>query len=420
MNITSDGFVLRARDLWLISFISSGLIFVGLLTNIAFYSIFGEGVIAIFYGFVGFLLDVSKITVVLLFSVFAFNLHSNYKEVIVCVVLWVLLSSFSYLAGYGVMLNSMESYEGKRLKGSMVYKQHVQQVEELGNQIVKYARYSAIDMLGIRSKMDTLEATLGSLSVKLNACPDRWFKNCINPLKAQIEPVKAQLKLLDSEVQGAKILIGLKQEKKLAESALANLGPQSVQEHHPLFVMIAKMRDTTPYLVKGHLTLILSLVLELLGTTLLYLKNRLLQQKYIRVLQDDGDVVEYATVNFKQEEKQYSHQNTQLGNESIQPRIQKDTQLDINESTDVDKEDTQLRNKHTQIAVRKDTQHSRKMDLWYTQILQDIDTGKLTSLSFRTLQSEYNLNQRQAVIIRMRLVDDGFAVMSRKNELTIV
>jgi hypothetical protein len=53
----------------------------------------------------------------------------------------------------------------------------------------------------------------------------------------------------------------------------------------------------------------------------------------------------------------------------------------------------------------------------YQQIVDDIRTKKLRNGSFRTLMTQYQLNQNQAAAIRMKLVTEGKAKLNRRHEL---
>jgi hypothetical protein len=53
----------------------------------------------------------------------------------------------------------------------------------------------------------------------------------------------------------------------------------------------------------------------------------------------------------------------------------------------------------------------------YQQVVDDIQTKKLRNGSFRTLMTQYKLNQNQAAAIRMKLVTDGIAKLNWRHEL---
>jgi hypothetical protein len=53
----------------------------------------------------------------------------------------------------------------------------------------------------------------------------------------------------------------------------------------------------------------------------------------------------------------------------------------------------------------------------YQQIVDDIHTNKLRNGSFRSLMTQYGVNQNQAAAIRMKLVADGKAKFNRRHEL---
>jgi hypothetical protein len=56
----------------------------------------------------------------------------------------------------------------------------------------------------------------------------------------------------------------------------------------------------------------------------------------------------------------------------------------------------------------------------YQQVVDDIHAKKLPNGSFRTLMNRYGINQNQATVIRLKLVEDGKAKFNRRHELDLV
>jgi hypothetical protein len=56
----------------------------------------------------------------------------------------------------------------------------------------------------------------------------------------------------------------------------------------------------------------------------------------------------------------------------------------------------------------------------YQQVVDDIHTKKLHNASFRTLINRYGINQNQATVIRLKLVEEGKAKFNRRHELDLV
>jgi hypothetical protein len=56
----------------------------------------------------------------------------------------------------------------------------------------------------------------------------------------------------------------------------------------------------------------------------------------------------------------------------------------------------------------------------YQQVVDDIHAKKLRNCSFRMLMNKYGVNQNQATVIRLKLVEDGKAKFNRRHELDLV
>jgi hypothetical protein len=56
----------------------------------------------------------------------------------------------------------------------------------------------------------------------------------------------------------------------------------------------------------------------------------------------------------------------------------------------------------------------------YQQVVDDIHAKKLRNCSFRTLMNTYGVNQNQATVIRLKLVEEGKAKFNRRHELDLV
>jgi hypothetical protein len=56
----------------------------------------------------------------------------------------------------------------------------------------------------------------------------------------------------------------------------------------------------------------------------------------------------------------------------------------------------------------------------YQQVVDDIHAKKLRNCSFRMLMNRYGVNQNQATVIRLKLVEDGKAKFNRRHELDLV
>jgi hypothetical protein len=56
----------------------------------------------------------------------------------------------------------------------------------------------------------------------------------------------------------------------------------------------------------------------------------------------------------------------------------------------------------------------------YQQVVDDIQAKKLRNCSFRTLMNRYGVNQNQATVIRLKLVEEGKAKFNRRHELDLL
>jgi hypothetical protein len=74
----------------------------------------------------------------------------------------------------------------------------------------------------------------------------------------------------------------------------------------------------------------------------------------------------------------------------------------------------------SQVATLSESLPQSAVPSVYQQIVDDIHAKKLRNCSFRVLMNKYGVNQNQATVIRLKLVEDGKGKFNRRHELDLV
>ena len=160
MNTTLNQVPLSLWKLRFLTFIAVGLVIMGLICNIIFYSEFGEGFSSFAYAIIGILLDLAKIAVIGLFVIFVIDFEENLLEVTLCGGVWILLSILSLGAAYGFLSQINEKYEATRLKQSRVFAQHEAAVKMAQTKVEQHSKFASIDVVVLERKKNQLTANL--------------------------------------------------------------------------------------------------------------------------------------------------------------------------------------------------------------------------------------------------------------------
>lgn len=356
-----------------LTFIATGLVVMGILCNIIFYSEFGQGFSSLVYAIIGLLLDLSKIAIIGLFVIFLADFEKNLAEVTICSLTWFILSLLSFGAAYGFLSQVNERYEADRLKESNIYARHEAAVQTAQNKLDSLSRYAAIDVQVLESQKKTLENNLAQWEAKKAACPKNWYTKCINPAQSQIESFQNKLSPIITQLESHTAYLSAIQHKESAVNTLSQLDTTAINTYHPLFVNLGNVTHQEPSGVKGLFILLTSFVVELLASVLFYLKARLQNQAQPYRVYTQPQTTAY-------EQRQYTP------SQAIELADQK-TAVD----TDV-----------------------------YQQVVSDVQSKQLKNGSFRTLKAKYKLTQNQIATIRNQLVVDGLAILDRRQELVFI
>ncbi|HIE00262.1 MAG TPA: hypothetical protein EYP59_08240 [Thiotrichaceae bacterium] len=366
-------FTISKWRLRFLTLVAVGLVVMGILCNIIFYSEFGQGFSSLVYAIIGLLFDLSKVIIIGLFVIFLADFEKNLAEVTICIMTWFVLSLLSFGAAYGFLSQVNEKYEATRLKESNIYARHEAAVQTAQNKLDSLSQYAAIEIQALESQKKTLENSIGQWETKKAACPKNWFSKCINPAQSQFDSFQNKLSPLTTQLNGHTAYLSAIQHKESAVNALSQLDTGAINTYHPLFVNLGNVTHQEAGSVKGLFILLTSFVVELLASVLFYLKARLQNQAQPYRVYTQPQTSAY-------EQRQYAPSQT------IELPAQK-TMID----TDV-----------------------------YQQVVSDVQSKQLKNGSFRTLNAKYKLTQNQITTIRNQLVVDGLAILERRQELVFV
>jgi hypothetical protein len=360
----------------LISLVAYGVFSVGILCNMIFYSGFGNGLSAVVYAFIGILFDLAKVVSIVVFVYFVRDFESHITETTICAITWFVLSVLSLAAAYGFFSELNETYEAMRLKDSAIYAQHKQAVDNAQAKLDNLAQYAHVDTAAIKAQIASSQGateaffntiaknslgqstgrTVGEITAQCTK--ENWYtrqycgKRLLN--QAQIQQLQARL----DGYQRYQSALAHHQTAQNAFNELAIVG--AANQAHPLFVNIGRLTNNNASDVKGFFILLTSLVVELLVSVLMFVRSKLLFGPRLKA--------SVNTTPFMPPTEIEAHSiPTQFTDNTTPPLVE--------------------------------------------QVTNDIATGELTSLSFRTLQRKYQIGSSTAQIIRQAMLREELAQM---------
>jgi hypothetical protein len=358
----------------LISLVAYGVFGIGVLCNLIFYSNFGSGFSSLVYAIIGVLFDLAKVVCIVLVVYFARDFERYLTETSIFAMMWLVLSLLSLAAAYGFFSQLNEKYEAMRLKDSAIYAQHKLAVDNAQAKLDSLAQYANVDTAALTAQIASSQGanerffntiaknslgqstgrTVGQITAQCTK--DNWYARhyCGKRLdnQAQIQQLQARL----DGYQRYQSALAHHQTAQKAFNELAIVG--AANQAHPLFVNIGRLTNNNASDVKGFFILLTSLVIELLGNVLMFARSKLLFGPLLK------------------------------------PSVSTAAFMSPTEARTIP---TKLRDNMAHPLVE--------------QVANDIATGELTSLSFRTLQRKYQIGSSTAQFIRQAMLREGLAQM---------
>lgn len=410
---TTPSFQIPLSKWWLhyLSFIATGLVVMGILCNINFYSEFGQGSSSLVYAIIGLFLDLAKIAVIRLFVIFLADFERNATEITTCAVAWFVLSLLSFGAAYGFLSQINEQYEITRLKASNIYTQHEEAVKTAQQKLDELAQYASVNPLLLETRRAQLQTSLTQWETKKSRCPKNWFVNCLDPAQEQIDKIQAQLLPIAKQLEGHTAYQSAIQHKQMAIEAFSKLDASSAMPFHPLFVNVGNLTNTQTSSVKGTFILLTGFVVELLASILFFLKARLLSLPYVFIQNTRTSTKPYTQTCIVNTDAGLSPIQAPSTGVSTSPPV---ATLDLQTNSTNQTNQINLATPANTNAVNNTVNTTV-----YQEIVADIHSGNLTSASFRMLKAKYGLTQNDSTKVRNQLVVDGLAKLN-KGELVFV
>jgi hypothetical protein len=358
--------------------VAYGIFCIGILCNLVFYSDFGNGFSSLVYAIIGLLFDLSKVASIVLFVYFVRVFERNLTATTICAMVRFVLSLLSLAAAYGFFSQLNETYEAMRLKDSAIYAQHKQAVDNAQAKLDSLAQYAHVDTAAITAQIASYQGandsffnsvaknslgqstgrTVGQLTAQCTK--DNWYTRhyCGKRLDNH-----AQIQQLQAQLQGYQQYQSALAHHKKAQNAFHELAiVGAANQAHPLFVNVGRLTNNSASDVKGFFILLTSLVVELLGSVLMFMLSKVVLGP-LSTLTPPINTTAFVPP-------------TSIQTRSIPTRFTDNT---------------------TQALLE--------------QVTNDIATGELTSLSFRTLQRKYQIGQSAAQFIRQAMIREGLAQM---------
>ena len=279
-----------------LTFLMLGLAIMGIACNIQFYSSVSDGIGSFFYGSIGFLFDVSKLTLVVLMVFFYYRNETNHA--LASFAGWLVLSVLSLVAAYGFFGVLNQQYEQKQLAQSNIYAINQQNVETANTKVDALSQFANPDVVrdsqNEKAKLTSQRSEIlsdpvknshgtgvGSLDGMTGGCTqNNWYsrKYC-----GKLSGIDNRINELDAKINGFDLYVSAVEHRDNAMLQLSGLSPQSIEtSHHPVFLNLATVFDTTAPNVKSWFLLITAFVLEALASLLFYLRASLSQNNDVQ------------------------------------------------------------------------------------------------------------------------------------------
>jgi hypothetical protein len=117
---------------------------------------------------------------------------------------WLFLLAVEGFHQLGFMAIKLETENQQAALASLPAKIAEQRLEKAELEITQWNRYANIhqEFDYLKSQSRLLEAKLATLKTQLEACPNRWKKNCIDPIIAKIHIIRSELQPMEIKLQG--------------------------------------------------------------------------------------------------------------------------------------------------------------------------------------------------------------------------
>ncbi len=345
------------------------LVTMGIVCNVIFYSSFGTGFSSIVYAIIGMLLDLSKIVTIGLFVLFLTDFERYVVQVVLCAVSWFVLSLLSLGAAYGFLSQVNEQFEQKRLIASNVYQAHQGAVDSAQLKVDSLSNFASLDLNGLKSELSAEKTQVGAWQAKYDRCKPRHWTNCFNPAQAKIDIHTAAAAAIQAKIDNNEAYHSAIQHHNSVQQKLATLGTTGAVSAHPLFVNLARATGNDPASIKSFFIFLTSVVVELLASVLIFLKN---------TLQPPRDILH-----------------------SVQPAT----------LTPVQPLNT---------GLTREAHNVQPDGVDFDKIVAALKSGELKNASFNALRAFAGINQKQATAIRDQLIQNGKAQLGRGNELVLI
>lgn len=346
-----------------------GLGGLGILCNVMFYLSVTDGISSAFYGFIGFLFDCSKFTLIILVPIFIVN--GKLQEAIILGTSWFALTFISLISAYGFLSNTYQDGENIKLTKSLEYslaKADVETASKRLQELYMFADSKNLSDLQLEKKsliakkekilsgtvQNSLGANVGTLSQLSKGCSiDNWYSRTYC---TQITDIDKKIAHIDEKAGGYALYASALEAKKQALHTLSAITPAQDTSLSPVFTMLGVLFNLkSPVKVKAWFLAITSVLLELLSSLFFYIAQRLL--------------------------------------------------IFVPTST--------------QAKFVCDTTHNvpKNLSTVYKNVKEAIKSGTFTNPSFKNLKTKFGLNQMEGKLVREKLIKERVVVLDSTRKL---
>ncbi|ALG66438.1 hypothetical protein [Beggiatoa leptomitoformis] len=253
------------------------MLLVGILTAIYLYQSFAVTLLEkVIYGLFGFFFS-------LLSGVLPVASHhlGRAGHGSLAIVAWLIWFTVCFAIGtqthLGFMANSQAHYEQETARNSLASQVAKSDLEQANGKLETLSQYASLDVEALTVQKNTLESELNNLNTSLSACPANFFKNCINPLKAQISEQEKALQTVVTSLTAFQQYQGAINSKSLALSAMQSAGMIKDTDSmvHPLFITQARLMSFNPSLMQSFFLAFSAVAYEVLTAFVLLLGSKL-------------------------------------------------------------------------------------------------------------------------------------------------
>lgn len=224
--------------------------------------------------YVGVGVCIALVTILLLpITVISWQHHKVFRAVIAGF-LWLLLLSLQIFAEFGFFAASQDHLESANNVNSIGYTAAKARFEDATRKLGTMSGNASVDVAGLSSKLDSLNAQKAAAAAKLSQCKKDWFTNCKNPLSAEVAGLNEQISKIENQLGGSRGYQGIVAEREAALKDLQSVAQTSgvaTSNVAPVWLYGEKLLKIPARTIQVYMIIFISIMMELWGSYSAYI-----------------------------------------------------------------------------------------------------------------------------------------------------